>query len=92
MDKQNCNIRIIIAPEFFARDVALIDLLDENLKSHFSKEEFIRKIKGNLVRVDLIGDDPYGYAILDKENNVKEYYADKEVKNQEEIQELLLQP
>jgi len=92
MDKQNHNIKIIIAPEFFAQDLALLQLFAENHRSNFSKEDFIQKIKENLVRIALIEDDPYGYAILDENKSVKEYYIENGINWPDEIKKLLLQP
>ena len=70
------NIKIIVAPSFFSKDIALLELFNKNKDSNITKEIFIQNIIDGLVYVALVEDDPIGYAILNDNGRIHEYYVD----------------
>ncbi len=91
MISKNSRIEILRAPEFFASDIAVLDLFDKNSESNLSRENFITKIKDGLVKIAMIEEDPFGYAVLSKDGCTSEYYIEECILK-DDIQKLLLQP
>ena len=87
--KSQPNIKIIPAPSFFSRDIALLELFNKNKDSNITKEIFIQNIMDGLVYIALIDDDPIGYAILNSNGSIYEYYVE-DVQKKEVVAELLL--
>ena len=64
------NIKGILSPSFFSKDIALLELFNKNKDSNITKEIFIQNIMDGLVYIALIDDDPIGYALLDKDGKM----------------------
>lgn len=82
------KIMIGTTPEFFKEDIALIELLESNTDSQYSKDSFKKEITLGNVTVVLLEDDPIAYAVK-KDNKVVEYYIDYEFRKAE-IEKILL--
>ena len=83
------NIKIILSPSSFSKDIALLELFNKNKDSNITKEIFIQNIMDGLVYIALIDDDPIGYAILNSNGSIYEYYVE-DVQKKEVVAELLL--
>lgn len=84
------NIKIILSPSFFSKDIALLELFNKNKDSNITKEIFIQNIIDGLVYIALMDDDPIGYAILNSNGRICEYYVE-DIPRNEEVKKLLLQ-
>jgi hypothetical protein len=83
------NIKGILSPSFFSKDIALLELFNKNKNSNITTEIFIQNIIDGLVYIALIDDDPIGYAILNSNGGIYEYDVEN-IQEYEEIKKLLL--
>jgi len=82
------TVSFYVAPDFFAKDVALLALREkvrdyenarhmgeEKSTSRYTEEEFIKEIEEGNVVVAMLREDPIGYAVI-KNNEVVESYIE----------------
>lgn len=70
------DVQIYLAPDFFAKDVALLQLrkgVGDKNNSRYTEEEFVKEIEEGNVIVAMLRDDPIGYAIFNKGKVVECY-------------------
>ena len=82
------NIKIILAPSFFSKDITLLELFNKNKNSNITKEIFIQNIIDGLVYITLMDDDPIGYAIINGNGGICEYYVE-DIQEKEDVKRLL---
>jgi hypothetical protein len=81
-EKHDIEISVLIkvAPDFFALDIAMIDLHDSNVQSKYSQDEYQSQIRNGNVVVVLLEDDPIAYAIV-HDGEIKEKYIEYSFSN-----------